>query len=369
MKNFIKKHFNFLEASIFIIALVFSISFFNFVESSTLDNVSGYGWNADQTLPDEPGGMGWLSFNCTSGGDCGAVDYGVNIDASGNITGYAWSSNYGWLKFGGLSGFPTSGGTTPANAKLTGNNVTGWARFCSVADSPSTCIGWAGTNPTNGGWDGWVSLAGTAPNYGVTLSGNAFSGYAWGGDDGGKNVVGWIDFSQALYVPIVTPTVTIGASPASVPVGGSTVISWNGTGLINSATGCTASGGTGSWPGVRPSPSGSFSTGVLPNGTYNYSIQCLGANGVTMSNVATVQVVVGAVTGLDFYADPAVSYPPLYQTTLYWNAVPSIPGLTSCVADSAHLLTQLQYLLGMEVFQIHLEICLYLYPITLQTTK
>jgi hypothetical protein len=114
--------------------------------------------------------MGWLNF-----------DSGVNWDQStGYITGYAWSSNYGWLKFGGLSGFPSSGG----NAQLVGSNMNGWARFCSAVTDPINCTG-NGVNFSNGGWDGWVNLNG------VSISGNNFSGYAWGGSD----VVGWIDFS------------------------------------------------------------------------------------------------------------------------------------------------------------------------------
>jgi hypothetical protein len=346
-KNKLKKFLvKILGIGIIITASVFYFSLHNSVQSSSLDNISGYAWagdyvdnnpaNGSQDLPnEETGGMGWLSFNCVTGGNCGNVDYGLNVDNSNNIVGYAWSSNYGWLKFGGLFGFPTGGGTTPSNAKLTGAEVKGWARFCSVAGNPDSCTGDTLPNITNGGWDGWVSLSGVSPDYGVTLSGSVLSGFAWGGNDNGKNVVGWIDFSDVDYVPIAGPVVTISADPSSVPVGGSTIISWEGIGLIESSTGCNATGGTGSWPGAKSSPSGSFTTGILPNGTYNYSIQCLGADGITLSNVSTVIVNVGVTSSLDFYADPAVAYPPNYKTILFWNAVPSSPGFTNCVADSS----------------------------------
>ena len=141
------------------------------VRSSALQNMSGYAWGGDWTdqnnngiqelnpnnVPYEPtGGVGWISFNCTSGGNCGSNDYGVNIEANGDLKGYAWSSNYGWLKFGDLGGFPTGAGVSTGNARLNGNQLEGWARFCAGAADPVNCDGTV-ANPLNGGWDGWVS--------------------------------------------------------------------------------------------------------------------------------------------------------------------------------------------------------------------
>jgi len=342
MKNlFLKKIISFVAVTLVVGT---SVVFYNQAKSSTLDNISGYGWgasyvddnpaNGGQDLPnEETGGMGWLSFNCISGGNCGSADYGVNVDAAGNITGYAWSSNYGWLKFGGfdVTDFPTGGGTIAENAKVNLGNgqVTGWARFCSVAANSALCTG---TVPTivNGGWDGWVSLRGT--NYGVTLTGNAFSGYAWGGDDNGKNVVGWIDFSQVDYFPVTDPTVSLTANPTSIPSGQSSILSWNGANIVVGPDSCTASG---NWSGTKsyPMPVGGVSTGNLTTGTYIYGLSCKNSIGV-YSPVSNVTISVGGATALDFHALPSPAYPP-YTTTLSWNAVPTNPGLTNCVADSA----------------------------------
>lgn len=346
----------------FIIVIIILVlgAFASGVRSSQLDNVAGFAWGSDDWVDldndgvedsgetmTEPGGMGWLSFNCISGGNCGASDYGVNVDTTtGDITGYAWSSNYGWLKFGGLTGFPTGPGTTSANAKVdfNTNEVTGWARFCAVAANPTTCIGFV-PSLSNGGWDGWVSLRGTGPNYGVSLAGDEFTGYAWGGNDGGRNVVGWLSFNcisggncsvsdyKVTYNPIVDPVVTLQANPVSVPIGGTTTLSWNGLGLVNNSTGCTASGGAGGWAGARPSSSGSYTTTALSSGSYVFSISCEGAGG----GVAVAEVTVNVGIQIDFYAEPNIAYPPAYQVTLHWNAVPNTPNgtLTSCEPTSS----------------------------------
>lgn len=312
----------------------------------------GGGAPADPSLMNPPGGLGWVSFNCTTGGNCASGDYGVDIDqATGNIEGYAWSPYYGWLKFGGLDGFPVGLGTTSANAKvnLANGQVTGWARFCAAADNPITCKGTSNLNALkNGGWDGWVSLQGTG--YGVTFTTSdgtfntpgTMSGFAWGGDDGGRNLVGWLQFTNVNY--LVGPAVNISANPKTVLAGGSTVISWVGENLISSATGCQTSGSANTgidWYGPtgngtsKPSPLGAFTTGPLDSGIYTYSIQCLGSDGITLSNIASIDVIVGGVSVLNFFADPGTVYPPDFNTTLKWQALNSAGPLTNCVAESA----------------------------------
>jgi len=139
----------------------------------------------------------------------------VQIDAAGNMTGYAWSSNIGWIKFGGLNtaDMPTIG-STRVNAYI-GNTysdrgkVYGWIRACAGTVNKD-CNSATRTD----GWDGWIELSGTnhiSPNssgyydsvnwsqgtstQGVTVDPvrGKFSGYAWGGD-----VVGWIDFNPRM---------------------------------------------------------------------------------------------------------------------------------------------------------------------------
>jgi len=136
------------------------------VSAGTEHNLSGWAWSSN---------IGWISFNCTNDNTCNGVNYGVNKNADNTLTGYAWSSNIGWIQFGGFStsDFPVGGGTQKENANINGNNLKGWIKALSA---------------DNNGWDGWISLSGS--NYGVKFTdGIHLTSYAWGG-----NVVGWVLF-------------------------------------------------------------------------------------------------------------------------------------------------------------------------------
>ncbi|MBU3942427.1 PKD domain-containing protein [Patescibacteria group bacterium] len=83
------------------------------------------------------------------------------------MSGYAWSSNIGWIDF--------SGGTVDM---LTGN-LSGWAQVLSPVGQPLEI---------SGGWDGKISLTGVRINSNFTPS--EFEEYAWGSE-----VVGWVSFN------------------------------------------------------------------------------------------------------------------------------------------------------------------------------
>lgn len=217
-------------AFVIVLVFVFSLVLYGSVSSSSIDNVSGYAWSGYNNNNE---GMGWLSFNCTTGADCNISNFGVNIDPNtGYLSGYAWSNNLGWLKFGGLSGFPTGGGTTSDNAKLTGNTMTGWARFCTAATNPSTCSGFS-TNQYNGGWDGWLALSGTG--YGISRNNSVLSGYAWGGPIN----VGWINFTNVVFgFSNQNTTLTLFPDSYSVGVPYSTTMRWSSN--VTTLANCTA---------------------------------------------------------------------------------------------------------------------------------
>lgn len=188
-------------------------------------NVYGWAWSSN---------IGLISMNnCkdedhngfADAGSCGSNSYGVRINNANNdvstnipagpglITGHAWSPSVGFIKFGGLSGFPSGGGTEAVNAELMpdGATIRGWVR--------------AFWGDNESGWDGWLSLAGTSYPSGPThtdgLAGVTFNkptahivGYAWGGD-----VLGWVNFTDVTYsVPTNTFDYHLTATPPSLSI-------------------------------------------------------------------------------------------------------------------------------------------------------
>ena len=156
-------------------------------------SLSGYAWSSN---------IGWISFSGTGGGS----SYGVAISNTDNqtLSGFAWSDGVGWITFNGNS--------CGAQAMLVNGALQGWAQAMSA---------------DNNGWDGCISLSGSGggSSYGSSIAGGVnksgtFSGYAWGSD-----VVGWISFSgtasngSAYGVSAnVIPTASFTTSPSSVVI-------------------------------------------------------------------------------------------------------------------------------------------------------
>jgi hypothetical protein len=214
---------------------------------------SGFAWSSN---------IGWISFNCldSSGwsspqqSTCGVANYGVDVETAagpnqGNFSGYAWSSNIGWIRFDPDADASGTGCTAaPCAAKLNlDGTVTGWARACSVLSSADCSGSTMKANSITGGWDGWIKMSGSWSN-GVHLdadgpdniAGNAddytrLVGFAWGGD-----VVGWVDFAPALanagVLLNIDPDVTLSANPVSTTFDGSSDLTWT---VFGGATDCT----------------------------------------------------------------------------------------------------------------------------------
>ena len=299
--------------------------------------VTGYAWSDT---------IGWISFNCATGGPtgnniCATSNYGVTVDASGNMAGYAWSDSVGWIKFGGLSSFPTGGGTTAANATMSGTTLSGWARAC-AGTSAGDC---SSMTSRSDGWDGWIALSGTG--YGPMLSGGSFSGYSWGDVN-----VGWISWSgvghsvSTTYLPCAAtqgyvcspnnasgnsvytapscaqttdvcanhgagwfcatdnglctappapsytnPGNALSARPSLVKKGETTKLSWS----VQDATSCTVTGNGDSWTGLSSATASCTKSGTMCvssaiNDVVTYRIHCVGDGG-TLDGAATVTLV------------------------------------------------------------------------------
>lgn len=130
--------------------------------------MTGYLWSDN---------VGWIDLNCANQGDC-SPSFGISVASDGTLSGYAWSELVGWVSANAsdLAGCPS--GT--CRAVLGTTALTGWLRII------------AGGTAESGGWDGFISLAGASPAYGVTYNSGVFAGYAWGDTN-----VGWVDFSLA----------------------------------------------------------------------------------------------------------------------------------------------------------------------------
>lgn len=142
-----------------------------------------------------------------------------------DLTGYAWSSNIGWISMKG----PNYGVT------LNGNQFGGYAW--------SHNIGWVNFNNTNltgfakalaasvtSGWDGQIKLGNGT--YGVTNNGNYLSGYAWGDE-----VVGWVKFCNSggpnvgycVKMPALSASCSANVSGNDVTLTAGTVTGGSGT--------------------------------------------------------------------------------------------------------------------------------------------
>jgi VCBS repeat-containing protein len=145
------------------------------------DNTTGWLWGGSDDGAGNASGLGWISMNNTNPGADGSVSYGVTIPTGGgNVTGYAWSENLGWINFDPVGPYPAS---PNYSAKRVGDNLEGWARIVYIKEALA--------QGNSGGWEGWIKLKGS--NYGVSIdpSTGALSGYAW------SDELGWIDFSGA----------------------------------------------------------------------------------------------------------------------------------------------------------------------------
>lgn len=204
-------------------------------------NVFGWAWSSN---------IGWIKMNscedenpfdgAIDSGSCSGPAFGVRVNNNGTpggfgtMDGHAWSPNIGWVKFGGLSGYPTPSeipGTVNLSAHLVNDTPAstvarkfrGWAQAISAGF-------WADATP---GYTGWISLSDNTPAGSYTkypsgapyIDGNGgmtyhipsarIVGYAWGGD-----VLGWIKFSgdnfQTTYGAPGAFDYSLSASPSSL---------------------------------------------------------------------------------------------------------------------------------------------------------
>ena len=258
----------------------------------------------------------------------GGISYGVSVDPiTGIMSGYAWSTNLGWVSFNGYGCPPEDDdGSCAPTVNLATGDVTGWAKV-ETATEGSTWDGWISLSCKNTSFSPWCS------SYKVTydsVTGN-FSGYAWG------SIVGAIRFSgdeYAVHVDLSQPTVTLGASDAEICPAESVTLEWNavGDGLTCNAVSIPAD------PLFNGPIANAGSVVVTPLAATTYTISCTALGG-DAAYQDTVSVAIGACgeTDLILSAEPAPAqctsayrtdltvYSPSNTTFMSCSPVTSIP--------------------------------------------
>ena len=270
---------------LFAVALLGVVAYATVTQAQVLVT-SGYSWG---------GNFGYLKGNsCDDPSDQNCTQtYGIQIADDGTLSGYAWSSNIGWVSFEpvAVSGFVYDDmGNVTFQAKVdfsaNGGNgpypVKGWARACSVF--VSGCSGnmklkiYRGNNGVDekDAWDGFINLSGTKTDGSawanpvvVSSDKKKMTGYAWGGD-----VVGWVQMNFAVSEKNTeshsSPTISYFVSKCVDTPHTKPSLAWEAVG--NVALCRISSAGTTEYPGktISNSVSSKASGGVLDSATGYY---------------------------------------------------------------------------------------------------
>jgi hypothetical protein len=208
---------------------------------------------------------------------CPSSNYKVVMDGAGNLSGYAWSSNIGWVDANPTSGYPDA----PAHGlriNMGNGMISGWMRACGgAANMPAACNG-----GSVDGWDGWIKITDAKVVQGGVIKNDAETegGWAWGGD-----VVGWVQFyNTATDNGVIAPHVDcdLTANPSAIVLPESSTLTWscNSYATVN---GCSIDS-------TNNLPTSGNRT-VSPSVNATYTLSCRGLGG---PSVKTAEVRVGS---------------------------------------------------------------------------
>ncbi len=221
-----------MHSRLFLIVAFFLSLFFCCAENVFADSAEsarGWMWGGTEEVTggtsEDTTGLGWISLNssnCDADNDgqsdgatgCPALgetvaDYGVFVpESDGDVIGYAWSENVGWISFQptDLVGCPQA----PCSAYRLDDEIYGWARIVSIRSA----LGQSNA----GGYEGWIKLhseSGDPVTYGLSIDAlgapNTIDGYAWSDEFGWIRAVNvTVETSESLIVCPNASTITIG---------------------------------------------------------------------------------------------------------------------------------------------------------------
>lgn len=261
-----------------ILSLVLAIGVFAPSAKAASTPVTGWAWSSN---------VGWIQFDTGVASPVvvsTTTDLGHGASSYGAFRGHAWSSNVGWLSFepNDVAGCPT--GFDGSVALLNGCNPT-------IDLSSGAVTGWARVRSMIPSGDGWLQLSGqnhnTSGGGGVKLDpvSRAFSGYAYE-----PSAVGWIDFTAGMASGGAGPDpVCLGVCPVTseTPIAGGTCKVNNDTLAISVTDGSTipisvsgVTGGTGTYT-YQWNPNGSVYVSPADPYSVTYSFMFSGAGTYT----------------------------------------------------------------------------------------
>ncbi len=194
--------------------LIAAAVFFPTTSQAGIDQIfKGWGWNSVNT--------GWVSVNAINTSVAPTQDYGVTVDTGNNVTGWAWSSNLGWICFGTTC--PGDPPGVPVTSWALMNSVTGeltgWARVYSLYTlQPAGEQGWISLNCKN--IQGDPCPGATAYSVTANLTDGFLRGYGWNSTATGaaySGGIGWVRFDPLI------PTQTQYVAPYAGALG---VVPW-----------------------------------------------------------------------------------------------------------------------------------------------
>lgn len=188
--------------------------------------LSGWAWSSN---------IGWISFNCEKDlGDC-TPNYKTkfNLETGKVESGpehFAWASSIGWIDTNPTAGYPA----TPNHGLEIDPNtgiISGWMRACAGAanmrNTPPRCTG----GPVDG-WDGWIKVTNAKVSQGgIIKNATAYGAYgaeSTGGWMWGDDVIGWVKTWMGGATGVTFPVADCAfvAAPESITPPQTATLAW-----------------------------------------------------------------------------------------------------------------------------------------------
>ncbi|MCX7589931.1 MAG: hypothetical protein N2Z85_03285 [Patescibacteria group bacterium] len=197
-----------------LIIIIIFIIFLTALAATNIDSSNRWAWNdligwidfystntvnvnSQQLTGYASSSAGDISLDCATtrnGNICSQSNYKVLNDGGGNLSGWAWNDNYGWISFCGGQGNSNCPGSTIYQVKInptTGdfsnyawNDLLGWISFCGQPGGGSGCASTTYSYKVNTSWRATATIGYLDSSiYDTGISGGAqINSILWKGD-------------------------------------------------------------------------------------------------------------------------------------------------------------------------------------------